>query len=518
MSRALTQHGLKAAVKTDACSTLVSLNIFAGTEHDSANYGKVQESFRKHTAETANKGRAPPKGGVKYSKEYSGKNVEWAVKNGIITKEERISFFHKIADIKKLGHKYRQTKNGDYIVDLGEKLLFTDADWYSPSLNMVVSFNDSFENSMLYAKEIVFNEAKTEADYNRARQIIEDIYWPGYVEFSYSHDYRANVRENTGRERENSQRNNGENVKFSMEAPIEDSNGRRLTNAQREFFKDSKAIDSNGRLLTLYHGTGAKFTVFDKAHIGENFGNRGGDLGFYFSPYIEDAKGYAREAAGYKGKGEVMPVYLNLKNPLIIEDDGWGSAISQTDIRHGDLKRWAEEGKHDGIIIKSTDEIDENDMPDAVYIAFSPEQIKNVTNENPTSNPDIRYSREPERLNELRRQNERKLAQATAEDAANENERGLIKDYKRQYDKVSGIAEKLNTARQEVLTAERSGGGNTTAKKKIKKHRTHCPVFGRGRRLRTLGLRFWRPPLYQLSYSPIKLVGLQGLEPQTDRL
>ena len=28
-------------------------------------------------------------------------------------------------------------------------------------------------------------------------------------------------------------------------------------------------------------------------------------------------------------------------------------------------------------------------------------------------------------------------------------------------------------------------------------------TFGRGRRLRTLGLRFWRPPLYQLSYSPI---------------
>ena len=79
------------------------------------------------------------------------------------------------------------------------------------------------------------------------------------------------------------------------------------------------------------------------------------------------------------------------------------------------------------------------------------------------------YSLEPESITELRRQNERKLAQATAEDAANENERGLIKDYKRQYDKVSGIAEKLNTARQEVLTAERSGGGNTTAKKKIKK-------------------------------------------------
>ena len=43
--------------------------------------------------------------------------------------------------------------------------------------------------------------------------------------------------------------------------------------------------------------------------------------------------------------------------------------------------------------------------------------------------------------------------------------------------------------------------------------------YGRGRRLRTLGLRFWRPPLYQLSYSPVSnLVDRQGLEPRTDRL
>ena len=85
---------------------------------------------------------------------------------------------------------------------------------------------------------------------------------------------------------------------------------------------------------------------------------------------------------------------------------------------------------------------------------------------NTSKNVNEKFSREPERLNELRRQNETMLAQATNEDAANDNERGLIKDYKRQYDKVSGIAEKLNTARQEVLTAERSGDGNTTAKKK----------------------------------------------------
>lgn len=193
---------------------------------------------------------------------------------------------------------------------------------------------------------------------------------------------------------------NGGNVKPKTRFSVEDetdSAGRELTAQQREYFKDSKARDEQGRLLTLYHGTGAKFTVFDRGRIEQNFQNRGGDLGFYFSPYIEDAQGYAREATfSTGGEKTIMEVYLNLKNPLVIEDEGWGSAISQADIRHGDLKRWAQEGGHDGIIVKSTDEVDDDGTPDAVYIAFSPEQIKNVSNETPTDDPDIRFSAEDE--------------------------------------------------------------------------------------------------------------------------
>lgn len=78
-----------------------------------------------------------------------------------------------------------------------------------------------------------------------------------------------------------------------------------------------------------------------------------------------------------------------------------------------------------------------------------------------------KFSREPERLNELRRQNERKLAQATAEDAANENERGLIRDYQKQYSKVEVIREKLSAAQQTLTEAEDSGADyDTTIKAK----------------------------------------------------
>lgn len=78
-----------------------------------------------------------------------------------------------------------------------------------------------------------------------------------------------------------------------------------------------------------------------------------------------------------------------------------------------------------------------------------------------------KFSREPERLNELRRQNERKLAQAMAEDAANENERGLIRDYQKQYSKVEDIREKLSAAQQTLTEAEDSGADyDTTTKAK----------------------------------------------------
>ena len=171
-----------------------------------------------------------------------------------------------------------------------------------------------------------------------------------------------------------------------------DSQGRELTAEQREFFRDSKAVDNQGRLLVLYHGTAANFTVFDAGRISQNYAV-GGDLGFYFTPYQEDARGYAGNAAGRPGDGHTMEVYLNLTNPLVVEDDGWGGAAGQADVRHNDLSRWAKNGGHDGIIVRSTDVEMGDGEYDTVYIAFYPEQIKRVDNASPTTDPDIRFSR-----------------------------------------------------------------------------------------------------------------------------
>lgn len=103
------------------CDALGKINIFAGTEHDSANYGKVQESFRKHTAETANKGRAPPKSGEMYSREVNGKKIAWIENNPLSLKD--LTNYKKVAAYiaDHIGEAYTILESG-YRVYIGENL------------------------------------------------------------------------------------------------------------------------------------------------------------------------------------------------------------------------------------------------------------------------------------------------------------------------------------------------------------------------------------------------------------
>lgn len=103
------------------CDALGKINIFAGTEHDSANYGKVQESFRKHTAETANKGRAPPKNSTMFSREVNGKKIAWIENNPLSLKD--LTNYKKVAAYiaNHIGEAYTILESG-YRVYIGENL------------------------------------------------------------------------------------------------------------------------------------------------------------------------------------------------------------------------------------------------------------------------------------------------------------------------------------------------------------------------------------------------------------
>lgn len=188
--------------------------------------------------------------------------------------------------------------------------------------------------------------------------------------------------------------NNDTTVKYSMQEsennsgsfnlPKTDNQGRMLTKEQQEYFKDSKVRDKNGNLMIMYHGTNNDFTVFDKSLSDED--NVLGQ-GLYFTADSEQSLKYGEKQ---------YEVYLNIKNPLIIEDlttqalaNKINSIDNNADIMDYDYGVASTEKMTNYLIKNGYDGIKAGDN---VYVAFESNQVKRVNNTNPTDNPDIRYS------------------------------------------------------------------------------------------------------------------------------
>ena len=238
--------------------------------------------------------------------------------------------------------------------------------------------------------------------------------------------------------------NSIDGVRFSLK----DSEGNTLTKEQQEFFKDSKVRDENGNLLVVYHGSPAKFTVFDHYHINKRGNSHG--RGFYFTEKKSLAEGYEKEG------GQLLKGYLNITKPLsedkktmkkadllklikatceaearmIVEDGGYDNvreAIRDTWISNcvntyemsmdsayrevlnifwngndndveliSDLTNSGAGNEntlrqvhnvlgYDGVIYTAPDGTHE-------FVSLVSEQFKNIDNTNPTSNPDINFS------------------------------------------------------------------------------------------------------------------------------
>lgn len=505
------------------CDALGRMNIFEGTDLNSESYGKAQDTVRKYAAErTGNKGRAPPKGGEKYSREASLTNATKAIQSmGRKSINEFTSVDIEIT--RPFAEKYWRemgTKSpffrawfGDWrandktaaaVVNVGGGS-FKAGKAVNKDTGTVLSWGDVLKKETIVHQSSggVASRALGAIEGIVENAILLDTYTsslssktklPGTA-FMHSYYTVANY-EGTDYllklfAEEAVSLKNGEiftrayelkdikkvaalpNGVLSQIGGLTDGNtSTTLTVADiaaivKKYDKSynpkpaSKVVNPDGTPMVVYHGTGSDFSVFDKSRQGENYVQ--GKGGFFFTSSRKSAENYAM-LASEDGKGRVIEAYLSIQKPY--EVTAYGDYVQAPAEKYDDHRseylNEAEMQGCDGIIVKG--------KKSSLYVVFEPNQIKSATDNIGTfdsSISDIRYSREPERLNELRRQNERKLAQATAEDAANENERGLIRDYQKQYSKVEGIREKLSAAQQTLTEAEDSGADyDTTTKAK----------------------------------------------------
>lgn len=170
----------------------------------------------------------------------------------------------------------------------------------------------------------------------------------------------------------------------------------------------SKVVNKKGEPLVVYHGTLAdNLTRFDPEMIGSRYSYD--EKGFFFTSHENIANDYASSEFDKDRKGKIIPVYLNLRKPLIVDKDwclknGLGNPLKDMDA----IEFWDnyqslmidESERNDGIII--------DDGQTQMYVAFKPNQIKSATENNgefSKENDDIRFSflteKTPEQFDEL---------------------------------------------------------------------------------------------------------------------
>ena len=230
-----------------------------------------------------------------------------------------------------------------------------------------------------------------------------------------------------------------------------DSLGNELSAEQQEYFKDSKIRDTDGTLLVVRHGTDTDFNIFDFSKAGKNGKAEG--YGFYFSDEPEITKRYGTIQKElylnitkplYNNKRTITKAELKkLTNALIDFDiekyksDGltWQDSFLSNYVDTYEFKKsrqyavqefvnqiWdynttdqdlvfeiaqADGRMYDSSAMKEfynvlTDSIGYDGIiaewshPDGaskVYVTFSSEQSKYISNKTPTSDPDMRYQK-----------------------------------------------------------------------------------------------------------------------------
>ena len=284
------------------------------------------------------------------------------------------------------------------------------------------SWTDDYELAKAYGDNVYYVDVPTSEVKNSI--IDEDSQSETYGDRNllYKNDKPVGIKGKSGNEYMlYTDHDNYSNLKYNKvdnNNSVKDNQGRALSKEQQEYFKDSKVRDENGNLLTMYHGTpNGDYTVFKD--------------GTYFSPRKEYADGYQNTWASAistkqnANNPKTYEVYLNITNPFTLQNPkaksiylnefikggnslsydpytDWTNDINNLDeidwTEAEDLREWLVENhpEYDGLIL---DEGGDGGYGEAEYrwrgksfVPFNSNQIKNVDNTNPTTNPDIRYS------------------------------------------------------------------------------------------------------------------------------
>lgn len=198
------------------------------------------------------------------------------------------------------GDIYQKSAEGDIIIPIGNKLIYTDAKLGDVGISKIIEFVSEYEDDIDRARRIIYDFEKGKSEIEDAYETIENYFGDGFVtEYStgtVQKNERFDRRTKRGKSKSDAYHSNFRKATIEKARRIagfvendkqysdRDSEGTQLSPEQVEYFKDSKARDENGNLLALYHGS--KSMAFTKFYAKD---------GIWATPKVGYAELYAEE-------------------------------------------------------------------------------------------------------------------------------------------------------------------------------------------------------------------------------
>lgn len=124
--------------------------------------------------------------------------VMWTIEEGILSSGEVKEFYDLIGD-KKRGMFFPQSFDGDYIIEVNDKLIFANADYLYPSISKVIAINDADLGIVEDCKEVIIDGETNGIESAENIEFAEALYGEGIITSADFVDSEAYRREKDSR-------------------------------------------------------------------------------------------------------------------------------------------------------------------------------------------------------------------------------------------------------------------------------------------------------------------------------
>jgi|GEM_PF-5860537 len=119
----------------------------------------------------------------------------------VMSKQDWAKYYAILADTVNLEYATPQSHDGQYIIDVGDKLVYTDGNYQEPKVSKVIVFSDEYETNRAIVKGMIYDAERNEAGDRKALRAIEILYGKSYANVCYNEQSRSDGKQTGRRER-----------------------------------------------------------------------------------------------------------------------------------------------------------------------------------------------------------------------------------------------------------------------------------------------------------------------------